>query len=174
MLAISPERTAARIALVDEHIAHENRHDLESIVGTFGQAATYEDRAWSSDYHGHAEVRGFYRGLLEGLPDVQIDVQHRHAAGDAVVVEVLIQGTHLGPWRGLPATGRRVVVPLCAIFTFDEADRLAGERIYYDRATVLAQLGVLHEPESLRGQLATMLMHPLTMARIAWRRMTGA
>jgi hypothetical protein len=29
--------------------------------------------------------------------------------------------------------------PLCSIFTFDDGDRLARERIYYDRANVLRQ-----------------------------------
>ena len=49
-------------------------------------------------------------------------------------------------------------------------NRLAGEKIYYDRATVLRQLGVFHEPESWRGRIATVLAHPLTMARIVARK----
>jgi len=53
----------------------------------------------------------------------------------------------------LPATRRRVEFPLCGVYTFDADDRLAGERIYYDRGTVLRQLGVFHEPTSLLGQV---------------------
>ncbi len=89
----------------------------------------------------------------------------------AIVVEVIIGGHHLGPWRGLPASGRAVSFPLCGIYTFDAANRLAGEKIYYDRATVLRQLGVFHEPDSLRGRLAAAVTHPLTMARLLARRL---
>jgi hypothetical protein len=45
-------------------------------------------------------------------------------------------------------------------------DRLSGETIYYDRATVLRQLGVFHEPDSAAGRIATVLMRPLSMVRI--------
>jgi hypothetical protein len=55
------------------------------------------------------------------------------------------------------------------VYTFDGKDRLAGERIYYDRGTVLRQLGVFHEPQSARGQLAILATHPWTIAR-AWAR----
>jgi hypothetical protein len=34
-------------------------------------------------------------------------------------------------WRGLPPTGRPVRFPLCGIFTFDEENRLAGEKILF-------------------------------------------
>lgn len=47
----------------------------------------------------------------------------------------------------------------------DAEDRLAGERIYYDRATVLRQLGLFHGPEVALGRIVTVLSHPMTIAR---------
>jgi hypothetical protein len=58
-----------------------------------------------------------------------------------------------------------VEFPLCGVFTFDDQDRIAGESIYYDRATVMRQLGLSHEPEGGLGRLITALNHPLTIAR---------
>ena len=52
----------------------------------------------------------------------------------------------------------------CGIYTFDAGDRLAGERISYDRGTVLRQLGVFHEPDNGMGQICTLANHPLTTA----------
>jgi len=66
-------------------------------------------------------------------------------------VEVVIRGTHLGGWRGLPPTGRGVEFPLCGVYTFDANDRLAGEKIYYDRGTVLRQLGVFPRARERMG-----------------------
>jgi predicted ester cyclase len=102
-------------------------------------------------YFGLERVRLFYGQLLQAMPDLQIEVRRRHLAAEAIILEVFIRGRHLGAWRGLRPTGRSVEFPLCGIYTFDENDRLAGEKIYYDRATVLRQLGVFHEPGRLAG-----------------------
>jgi len=169
MATVSDSQMLARLRTVDEHIRLENEHSLDGIMQTFGPTARYDDESWGAHYIGHNEVRTFYSELLRALPDMRINVLRQHATNDGVVLEVVVRGQHLGVWRGLPATGRQVEFPLCGIFTFDEGDRLAGERIYYDRATVLRQLGVFHEPERLSGWVATVLMHPLTMLRIIGR-----
>jgi hypothetical protein len=55
------------------------------------------------------------------------------------------------------------------IYTFDDDNRVAGEKIYYDRATVLRQLGMFHEPDGFWGRANAIVMHPVTMARILVR-----
>ena len=88
-----------------------------------------------------------------------------YVTDEAILVEVIIRGTHLGAWRGLPATGRRVEIPLCGVYTFDSDDHLAGEKIYYDRGTVLRQLGVFREPDTLLGKATTLIAHPISVVR---------
>lgn len=163
----------ARLKIVEEHIALENEHDLDGIMRTFGDAAGYDDEPWDAHYVGRQEVRAFYAQLLHAMPDLHIDVRQRHVAEAAVIVEVIIRGQHLGAWRGLPATGRGIDFPLCGIYTFDEENRLAGERIYYDRAMALRQLGVFDDPQSLRERITTAVTHPFTIARIVARKITG-
>jgi steroid delta-isomerase-like uncharacterized protein len=163
--SIPMDRRSARIAMVEQHIRLENDHDLEGVLRTFGDPALYDDEAWGEHYEGRSGVRLFYEQLMNALPDLEIEVPRWHAAEDAVVVEVIIRGTHLGAWRGLLATGRRVEFPLCGVYSFDSDDRLAGEKIYYDRGTVLRQLGVFHEPQSLLGQICIFATHPVTIAR---------
>jgi steroid delta-isomerase-like uncharacterized protein len=158
-------RISARLALVEQHIRLENAHDLEGVLGTFGDAAHYDDEAWGEHHEGLSGVRAFYQQLMSALPDLEIQVQRQHITEEAILVEVVIRGTHLGGWRGLPPTGRRIKFPLCGVYTFDDEDRLAGERIYYDRATVLRQLGVFHDPESFAGKISTLATHPLTIAQ---------
>jgi len=158
------EKQLARIATVERHIWLENQHDLDGVVSTFGGAARYDDEPWDEHYDGRDGVRQFYKQLMAALPDLEIEVRQRYVADEAILVEVMIRGTHLGEWKGLPATGRRVELPLCGIYTFDAEDRLAGERIYYDRGTVLRQLGVFHEPVSGVGRICTLATHPLTIA----------
>jgi len=149
----------------------ENQHDLEGVLRTFGETAHYDDEPWGEHYSGHDGVRQFYEQLMTALPDLEIEVRQLHVADDAILVEVMIRGTHLSVWKGLPATGRRVEVPLCGVYTFDADDRLAGERIYYDRGTVLRQLGVFHEPVSILGQICTLATHPTTIAQAYARKL---
>jgi len=170
--SIPKDSRAARIALVEQHIRFENQHDLEGVLSTFGDTAHYDDEAWGEHHEGRDGVRRFYEQLMRALPDLVIDVQRQHVTEDAILMEVMIRGTHLGSWRGLPATGRRVDVPLCGVYTFDRDDRLAGEKIYYDRGTVLRQLGVFHEPESALGMISTVATHPVTMALACARMLT--
>jgi steroid delta-isomerase-like uncharacterized protein len=157
---------SARIAIVEQHVRLENEHDLEGVLDTFGDTAQYDDEPWGEHYNGRDGVRLFYEQLMKALPDLEIEIQRRHITEDAILLEVVIRGTHLGGWRGLPATRRRVEFPLCGIYTFDSANRLAGERIYYDRGTVLRQLGVFYEPQSVIGQISIFATHPTTFVRI--------
>ena len=165
------DRRSARIAIVDQHIRLENEHDLEGVLRTFGDTARYDDEPWGEHYQGRNGVRLFYAQLMKALPDLEIEVQRRHVTDDAILVEAVIRGTHLSGWRGLPATGRRVEFPLCGVYTFDPDDRLAGEKIYYDRATVLRHLGVFHEPRSLLGQISILATHPATIVRALVRKL---
>jgi steroid delta-isomerase-like uncharacterized protein len=164
---------SARIAIVEQHVRLENEHDLEGVLNTFGDTAQYDDEPWAEHHEGRDGVRQFYEQLMKALPDLAIDVLRRHVTDDAILLEVIIRGTHLGGWRGLPPTGRRVEFPLCGVYTFDSANRLAGERIYYDRGTVLRQLGVFHEPQSRLGQISILATHPATFVRAGLRKLFG-
>ena len=53
---------------------------------------------------------------------------------------------------------------MTAFFVF-EGDRLIGERVYFDQATILRQLGLARDPRSLLGRISLVLNHPLTIAR---------
>jgi hypothetical protein len=44
---------------------------------------------------------------------------------------------------GVPPTRKPVRVPFCAVFTFDADDKIKGEIVYYDRLSLLSQLGVI-------------------------------
>ena len=128
-----------REAIVNEHAAAENRHDVEATITTFHHPR-YEVNGVPSD--GTDAVRELLQGLMNGLPDLHADIGKMRHADDAVFSETLITGTHDGEWAGIPPTGRRVEVPVAAIFEFDE-DRLLCEKVYMDFAAVLTQIGVL-------------------------------
>src|SRR4029453_5344990 len=172
MAAILSDRIRARLALGEEHVRRENAHDLPGIMATFGHRAWYDDEPWGEHHEGRDAVNGYYENLLPSLPDLHLAIPPCLAAEEGVALEVRISGTHLGSWRGLPPTGRRVTFALCGLFSFDQGGRLAGERIYYYRASVLQQVGPSHDPQTVLGRLETVVAHPVTIARAFARKLT--
>ena len=131
-----------REAIVLEHVEAENRHDVEATIATFHRPR-YEVNGEPSD--GEAAVRELLQGMMDGFPDFHAETTKMHHADEAVIGEARITGTHNGTFAGIPSTGRRIDVPMAAIFEFEE-DRLLCEKVYYDIATILIQIGVLPEP----------------------------
>ncbi|HXY59823.1 MAG TPA: ester cyclase [Methylocystis sp.] len=157
-------REQARLQIVEEHVRLENSHDLEGVLGTFGPDARYDDEPWDDHRVGRDHVQSYYEELMAASSDFRIDVVNRYVTVEGVILDAIINGTHTGPWRGLPATGRSFSFPLCGIFTFDSEDRIFGEKIFYDRATVFRQLGVFREPVTTLGRVLIAVNHPLTLA----------
>ena len=90
-----------------------------------------------------------------------------------IFVEGVFRGTHLGNWRGLPATHRKVEVPMLVVFRFDGED-MVGEQDFFDLNTFFLQMGVAWDPNSLRGKLTIALSHPITIARWFMRSSTSS
>jgi steroid delta-isomerase-like uncharacterized protein len=159
------ELQARREALVREHMESENVHDFDTTLGTFAHPR-YELIATGETYDGDGEVRRYFDESRTAFPDQRNELVALHHAEDAVIVEFDLLGTHLGPLRALPPTGRSFRCRMTSFFIF-EGDRLVCERAYFDQATILRQLGLARDPRSLAGRLALVLNHPLTIARAA-------
>jgi predicted ester cyclase len=154
-----------RVALVEDHMRRENAHDFPGCIGVFTHPR-YEIVATGEIYDGPSGPTGV-DGLLtenrEAFPDFHFAPSRTVPAGEAVLVEGVFTGTHLGTWRGLPATGRKVTVRMAVIFEFSGPDgtHLICERVYFDLGTVLRQLGVARDPLTVSGRLTTFMNHPL-------------
>lgn len=87
------------------------------------------------------------QGLLAAFPDFRIEIEDQIAEGDRVVTRVTFRGTHLGEYRGIAPTGRRVAYQGIAV------DRIAGGRVVEgwheaDNLGLLRQLGVTVGPSA--------------------------
>jgi steroid delta-isomerase-like uncharacterized protein len=160
-----------REELVREHTECENRHEFEVTMETFHHPR-YELIATGDVYDGEQEVARYFEETRTAFPDQRNELIALHHADDAVLVEAMLFGTHLGSFRGLPATGRSFEMRFLSMFLFEQ-DRLVCERVYFDAGTVLRQLGIAHDPLTLRGRLATVANHPLTVGRALLRRVAG-
>jgi steroid delta-isomerase-like uncharacterized protein len=160
---VSESLRQSREATVREHMESENRHDFDTTIATFDHPR-YELIATGDVHDGEAEVRAYFEETRTAFPDQTNEPLEFHHSDDAVVVEFLLRGTHRGPLRGLPPTGRSFECRMCALFLFaPDRDRIIGERVYFDQATIMRQLGVAHDPQSVAGRLSTLVSHPVTI-----------
>jgi steroid delta-isomerase-like uncharacterized protein len=160
-----------REATVREHMESENRHEFDVTMGTFHHPR-YEIIATGDVHDGEGEVARYFQETRAAFPDQRNELIALHHSDDAVIVEFDLKGTHLGSFRGLPPTGRAFTCRMVALFLFEE-DRLIGERVYFDSATIQRQLGIAHDPLTLWGRLATVANHPVTIGRAAVRSIIG-
>lgn len=121
-------------------------------------------------YDGGAEVDKLLQENKAAFPDFHFDVEQLHHTDSGVFVEGAFRGTHLGRWRGLPATGRKVDLQMLILFRF-EGEGMICERVFFDLNTVLRQLGVAWDPNSIAGKISTVLNHPITIGRALWRQL---
>jgi steroid delta-isomerase-like uncharacterized protein len=170
-MAILDTAATRREELVRRHVDAENAADYEAALATF-QHPRYEYVATDEVYDGADQVMAHWRELDRAFPDQEIEIVALHAADDAVLMEAVARATHSGPLRGLPPTGRRFEQQFLAIFVF-EGDALVCERVYYDTASLLQQLGIARDAASLTGRLETAASHPLTISRGIVRRIIG-
>ena len=138
---LRPDLRAARDAVIREHMESENRLDFDRTIATFDRPR-YELVGTGQVFDGEEQVRKYYAASRAAFPDQRNEIHSLRHADDAVVVEFDLLGTHSGTFAGFEPTGRTFRCRMAAIFEF-EGDRIVCERIYFDSATLLRQLGLV-------------------------------
>ena len=135
-----------REAIVREHMESENRHEFGVTMDTFHHPR-YEIVPTGEVHDGAEAVARYFEESRAAFPDQRNELIALHHADEAVIVEFWLRGTHRGELRGIPPTGRAFEVRTVAFFLFEgDSDRMVCERVYFDTATILGQLGVMPAP----------------------------
>jgi steroid delta-isomerase-like uncharacterized protein len=135
MLELDPTHAA----ILRQHVSAEVRFDMEGTLATLTEDCLFEDMPTGEAYRGREAVRSYYREWWDAFGNVP---SHSHlyvAAADRLIVETRFAGTHRGAYRGAAPTGRPIDLPVAIVVSF-RSGLMSGERFYYDRATLLAQI----------------------------------
>jgi carboxymethylenebutenolidase len=146
---MSGEAQDRLIALWEEHIRHEfATKDTEETLATMVEDAYVDHVPVLTGGSGKAALRQFYAThfIPKMPPDMEMTPISRTVGTDQLVDEMAISFTHSieMDWMlpGIAPTGKRVEVALVVIVRFRDG-KLAHEHIYWDQASVLAQLGLI-------------------------------
>jgi steroid delta-isomerase-like uncharacterized protein len=129
-----------RLEIISEHMDTEVTQEFDRTLATFKGHPRYEIMPMGQVFDGDDEVMGYYRMTRTAFPDQRHDNVRYHVTDDAVIVEFDLLGTNLGEFYGLPPTGKAFRVPIIAVFFFD-GDRIVNERVYFDSASLVTQIG---------------------------------
>lgn len=124
-----------------KHVLAENRRSIEGLLATLCAEPVYTLMATGEEFRGKERVAAFYTGLFEGVPDATFDLISSFISEDGVMEESVLRGTQNGDLFGLPPTNKSFSLPLIIVFPIKNGEIL-GERLYFDMATLMNQLGI--------------------------------
>ena len=145
MATLSAEEMAG---LWQQHVIAEFVHkDIEAALSTMTEDAHVLCVPPGTGGWGKDGVRKFYGEFIPAVPpDFQSVPISQTVGTNRLVEEAVYRFTHTlaMDWMlpGIPATHRSVEVALVGIIEFRDG-KIASEHLYWDQATLLAQLGVI-------------------------------
>jgi steroid delta-isomerase-like uncharacterized protein len=139
---------------------HWNHRDIPRMLTFYNDDIVWRNVAMQETYRGKEEVRAFLAQLFRALPDLELDVTLRIARGKYVAEEYVIRGTHLGPFYGIPPTGKRLAIPAMSMVEMRDG-KLQEDHFYYDAASVLRQMGMLPPVAAVNTPLGRMMLQLL-------------
>jgi len=130
--------------LVGEFVTKDENLSLSTMV----EDASVMHMPTRSGGRGKAELRSYYRDMF--IPSIPSEWEHtvtnRVVTEDTIVEEAKVRLVHSKQmdWflPGLPPTGKTIELELVIVIQFRDG-KMAAERIYWDQAAVLRQIGKL-------------------------------
>ncbi|HEX9660387.1 MAG TPA: ester cyclase [Rhodothermales bacterium] len=147
-------RQKEMVAVFEKHVRAEVEGDLDATMVTMTDAPHLHNVPTMIGGVGHDGVKSFYHDRLVGKffpPDMTMERVSLTVGDDQLVEELVIRFTHTKEieWMlpHVPPTGKRVVTAFVVIVGVKDG-KVSHEHIYWDQASVLAQLGII-DPSGL-------------------------
>ena len=117
-----------------------NTRSPATISAMFLEGGTYSDPVTNGPLTGPA-IDAFAEGLFATFPDLSFEITSNAESSSGVVLEWTMHGTNTGSLSGLPPTGARITQPGIDVIRVS-GDKVLSVRGYFDRQTMLQQLGL--------------------------------
>jgi steroid delta-isomerase-like uncharacterized protein len=138
-----PNAARTAVDVVREHMAAEDRQDLDATLATFTEDCYYAVPGLGVELRGKDEIRHWYEDLFTAVPDFRNREERYWEAGDNVFFEAFMEGTHRGKWFGWAPTGRTFRSAMLVRIPIAPDGLMEAEIVYQDSADVFMQLGIL-------------------------------
>jgi steroid delta-isomerase-like uncharacterized protein len=131
--------SAEMLRLFEAHRVAEAARDIDGILETFSTDCFLDTVPLGLRSEGKDAVRAAYESqFFTSFPDLAPEDEGIAVGDDVVVVWGTLRGTSRGAWLGVPPGGGTFAVPFANVVPFEHG-LMAGERIYFDLATLCEQ-----------------------------------
>jgi steroid delta-isomerase-like uncharacterized protein len=133
-----PEKNKAVVRRLIEEVLNGGQTDLMAEL----VAADHIGHDPLGDHYGPEGLRIAVAEYRAAFPDLRVTVEDLLTERDKIVHRFTLRGTHIGPFMGIPPTGRLVTVAGIAIDRFTDG-KVAESWVSLDALNLLRQLGAL-------------------------------
>lgn len=118
-----------------------NKGNFDVIERIFHYDSKHEDRSSPDPRLSHAQHKRYVTRYRKAFPDLKMTIDDMTVAGNKVICEFTVRGTHRGPLLGIEPTGKRVKLSGVSIFEFYEG-KVRECNSYWNSISLFQQLGV--------------------------------
>ncbi|MGC0316758.1 nuclear transport factor 2 family protein [Kitasatospora acidiphila] len=119
--------------------------DVAGWVAAFTEDGTFTDMSIPLTYRGPEELGKTVEAYAKAFPDMHRELERVYVTDNMVVVQLRLQGTHLGPLElpagTVPPTGKRMDAPCCDVFELVDG-KIKRFDCYPSGTVIAAQLGL--------------------------------
>jgi steroid delta-isomerase-like uncharacterized protein len=131
-----------------------NEHRLDVADAIFAKnCVTHQLRSGvpaDSVSRGPQVIREHVAGWIASFLDLRFRIDQMLSEGDRVVTQLLMEGTHLGAWLGIPASGKKLQIRMFTVHRVAKG-KIVEDWVLVESLGVFQQLGVVPNTADLVG-----------------------
>jgi steroid delta-isomerase-like uncharacterized protein len=137
---VSTDLIDQALAIVEQHFAAENAHDIPGTLATYADDLIWDDVSNPEcPVAGKAAAANNYAEILATIPDLTMVSTLRFASPDHVVDEAILSGHIRGSFLGIEADGAPVSFRILHVFDIRDG-LISREQAWFDTAGVIRQI----------------------------------
>jgi steroid delta-isomerase-like uncharacterized protein len=148
---ITKQGVLLMLEIIKKHLADLSASEWNDFQSSLAGDAIYEEMATLQRVKGAEHYVRAVQQWKRAFPDLRATFLNGFIGNDKVVVEILWEGTHTGPFDGpfgaIAPTGKRSRVNAALIYTLN-AGKIVESRHYFDLLTLLGQIGMVPTMEA--------------------------
>jgi steroid delta-isomerase-like uncharacterized protein len=91
---------------------------------------------------GPQAIKEHVMGWVASFPDLRFTIEQMLSEDDRVVMQLLMEGTHRGPWLGIPASGKKVQIRMFTVHRVVQG-KIVEDWVLVESLGFFQQLGVV-------------------------------
>jgi steroid delta-isomerase-like uncharacterized protein len=150
----TPEETKNADSATKMWGAFEKKSDADFLAGAADDIA-WDDMTMPETMKGKAAGKKFFGEMIKAFPDLKATNTNVWTAGNFVIAEGAMTGTHKGPLMGIQPTKKSMNMHGLDVIEFNKDGKIVKGTSYGNSAELMMQLGLMPQPGAAKAAPAT-------------------